>query len=78
VNKLDPHSETWRAVTDFIEERLDLHRRTLETIGLPEQETDATRGAIQELKEILELAVEREPVPDELLSRFRVFGLPKA
>lgn len=54
--QVDPHSETWRAVRKFVEERLELNRNKVEAIGFPPAETEAARGAIQELKELLELA----------------------
>lgn len=52
--KIDPNSHTWRAVEKLIEERLELRREVLETIGLSPEETEAARGAIQELQEIRE------------------------
>lgn len=57
---IDPHSETWRAVKEHIRQRLELHRDIVDSIGLPPGETEAARGAIQELKELLDLA--RPPV----------------
>lgn len=54
--QVEKHSETWRAVEAHIEQRLSLHRDVVDTIGLPIEETEAARGAIQELKELRELA----------------------
>lgn len=54
--QVDKHSETWRAVREFAEQRLELNRSTVEVVGLPKDETEAARGAIQELKELLTLA----------------------
>lgn len=53
---IDPHSETWRAVKAFIDNRLELHRGNIDSIGFAQSDTEAARGAIQELKELLELA----------------------
>jgi len=54
--KLDPNSETWRAIAQWIEGRLEMRRGNLELTGLPNDETENNRGAIEELKELENLA----------------------
>jgi len=55
VNEIDFNSETWRAVRDYVEDRLAVRRSALESIGLDSAETEAIRGAIEELKELQQL-----------------------
>ena len=53
---VEPDSETWRAIQQWIEARLQLRRATLECMGLPVDETENARGAIEELQELERLA----------------------
>lgn len=52
--KVDPNSDTWRAIDDWIETRLAFRRANLETVGMPPDDTENCRGAIEELKELRE------------------------
>ena len=53
--KIDKNSETWREIECWIEERLQVRRTTLEITGLPNDETENARGAIEELLELKNL-----------------------
>ena len=59
---IDPHSDTWRAVAFWLEQRLQLHRSNLEMLGLPPDDTESARGAIGELKELKGLAEPRAAI----------------
>ena len=50
--KIDRDSETWREIECWIKERLQIRRTTLEVTGLPVDETENARGAIEELHEL--------------------------
>ena len=53
---IEVFSETWRTVRDHCQARIKMHHQILETVGLSQQESEASRGAIQELREILQMA----------------------
>ena len=46
---IDPKSETWLAIVAWAEERRSFRRSVLEGTGLPLDETENQRGAIEEL-----------------------------
>ena len=52
---IEEHSPTWRAVVEWAGDRLAIHRRRLETVGLDHAETEGARHAIQELQTLLSL-----------------------
>jgi hypothetical protein len=54
--KIDPQSETWRAITNFVNARLRAERTAVETPGTPHPETEAHRAVIVVLKEIRGMA----------------------
>lgn len=58
---IDPNSETWRSLNALFDERLTLHRTNLELPGLPTDDTENARGAIEELKYLKSL-VQPQPV----------------
>lgn len=58
-HEVDTNSQTWRAIERWIEERLQLRRHTLQSCGLPMDETENARGAIEELSELRDLAKPR-------------------
>jgi hypothetical protein len=60
-NAIDRTSPTWSAVARWAEQRIAQRRKENETPGLPPDETENARGAIEELKLLLKLA---EPEPD--------------
>ena len=53
---IDPNSETWREIEQWIEERLQVRRSNLESMGTEINETENCRGAIEELNELQQLA----------------------
>ena len=54
--EVEPDSATWREIEQWIEERLRIRRSALESTGLPIDETENARGAIEELNELRGLA----------------------
>jgi len=56
-HKIVADSETWLAIEDWIEERLQVRLSRLEFSGQPMDETENDRGAIEELRELKNLAV---------------------
>lgn len=61
MNGIDIGSPSWRTVRKWAEDRLAKQRLKLESIGISPTESDAARGAIRELKDLLRLP---EPQPD--------------
>lgn len=55
MSEIDPDSATWRAVREWAEGRLRMQRAQLEQRGLPADETEACRAAIEELEALLKL-----------------------
>ncbi len=68
--QIDPESATWRAIEEWIEQRLNIRRSNLEMCSMPLDETENARGAIEELHELRHLAkpvtVLESPLLDEL------------
>lgn len=62
---VEPTSETWKAVKEFIAERRQICQSHLEHAGLPVDETENARGAVEILHELEALAA---PVSDEPLA----------
>ncbi len=54
-HKVVPDSETWLAIEDWIEERLQTRLSRLEFSGQSIEETENDRGAIEELRELKNL-----------------------
>ena len=52
---IDPNSETWKAVQQFLEERLHIRWANLGQPGTPIDETENCRGAIEELTHLEQL-----------------------
>jgi hypothetical protein len=52
---IDPHSDTWRAVKAWADERVKALDRELRTVGLPIDKTEGNRYAIRELESLLKL-----------------------
>lgn len=50
---IDVADPVWRDVKAWAEDRLVIHRRVLETVGLPQEETEGMRYAIAELEALL-------------------------
>ena len=46
---IDPKSETWLAIVEWADGRREMRRQVLEGLGLPLEETENQRGAIEEL-----------------------------
>ena len=57
--RIDEHSPTWRAVKAWAEQRLAQHRSLLEAPVLQQTDSDLVRGAIRDLKLLLELTQPR-------------------
>jgi len=55
THTLDPKSETWRALLEYAKQRLACRRGNLEATGYDLAETENQRGAIEELKLLIEL-----------------------
>lgn len=55
VNQIDQGSPTWLAVKEWAQERIAQHQRSLETAGLPQDQTENARGAIRDLRVLLRL-----------------------
>lgn len=53
---IDVADPPWREVRAWAEERLEMHRRVLETVGMPYEDTEGVRYAIAELKALLKFA----------------------
>jgi len=47
---------TWREVKAYAEDRLVMHRRSLESIGMPHEDTEGVRHAIAELEALLKFS----------------------
>ncbi len=62
---IDPHSTTARAIRDWIKDRIKMRRYNLELSGLPIDDTENQRGAIDELKELRSL-LEPQAAPVEV------------
>jgi len=58
-HQVDPNSETWRAVEEWIEMRNVIRQSTLECSGMPMDDTENARGAMEELKELRQLGISR-------------------
>jgi len=56
--KIDIHSTTWMAITEYAERRLAEHRNRLEGMNLDWENTQATRAQMRELRLLL---AEAEP-----------------
>ena len=54
--KIDANCETWLAVEEWIEHRLNIRRSNLEMCSMPLDETENARGAIEELHQLRHLA----------------------
>ena len=50
---IDVQDPPWRDVRAWANERLAMHRRALETVGLSQEETEGCRYAIAELEALL-------------------------
>lgn len=55
METVDPNSSTWRAIESWIDERLQIRRSATECCGVPMDETENARGAIEELNELRQL-----------------------
>lgn len=55
ASQIDQDSLTWLAVKDWAEKRITQHQRVLETAGLPQDQTENSRGAICDLRALLRL-----------------------
>ncbi len=49
----NPADPPWRDVKAWAKERLEMHRRVLETIGMSHEDTEGVRHAIAELEALL-------------------------
>ena len=56
IYEIQVDSPTWREIERWIEERLQIRRSALEMTGLPMDETENARGAIEELHVLQNLA----------------------
>lgn len=57
---IDPNSETWKAVQQHIDERLQVRWRNLGQPSVPMDETENCRGAIEELTHLEQLGQQDE------------------
>lgn len=64
--EVDRDSPTWKAVKAHVEERLQMRRKNLEMAGLPSDETENYRGAIEELIFVLELGQAHSDVQTDI------------
>lgn len=55
ASDIDQGSPTWLAVQAWVQERIAQHQRVLETAGLPQDQTENSRGAIRDLRVLLRL-----------------------
>jgi hypothetical protein len=55
VDTIDIHSPTWRAVKAWADKRASTSRTQVETPNLSLPETECARGALRELRLLLEL-----------------------
>lgn len=65
--KVDPYSETWRAVSAHVEETIEHARTKLETRNLSASETEWHRGRIAGLRELLKLRDSKDAEPEVLV-----------
>lgn len=55
ASQIDQDSLTWLAVKAWAEKRITQNQRFLETEGIPQDQTENTRGSIKELRALLRL-----------------------
>lgn len=53
MQQIDTADPTWREIKKWAEERLVIHRRVCETRGMPIEDTEGARCAIEEIKALL-------------------------
>ena len=56
--KIDPHSETWQAIREHINQAIRANQRICEVPGTPMAETENARGALGVLRGLLRLGGE--------------------
>ena len=60
LDRIERDSPLWKKLKDHIEKRIDSLQKLNEKVGLEDYQTNAYRGAIQELRSLLAKA---EPAP---------------
>lgn len=71
-SKIDVNSPTWKQVERYVDQQLRIHYKNLKQCGLPDDETENARGAIQELETMLEVVRRPHAVQaDEQAQSFR-------
>lgn len=58
---IDPHSATWKVVSEWAETRIRQHQNQLEMPALPADQTEFARGSIRELRLLLK-QIDKKPV----------------
>jgi len=61
--EIDVHSRTWRRVIEFADDRIRMHQVAIEQAGLDHGQTEFHRGAIRDLRLLLQLTAESKEFP---------------
>lgn len=62
MSDIDVMSPTWRAVAGWAEKQIEIQRGLCEKPGLPHDETERARGALQSLRGLLRQGEDKRPL----------------